>query len=88
MSALEHCRPHGGGRHPPLQYQLPSQAWRRRSSRPDPAVLVAYKCVLSTARRPLALSPSHEHKSLAFMDPSALPDEELPAAYKQLIASR
>jgi hypothetical protein len=34
------------------------------------------------------IDPSHEHVSVAFIDSGTLSDDELPAAYKQLIARR
>jgi 8-oxo-dGTP pyrophosphatase MutT (NUDIX family) len=48
--------------------------------------IVAYECALPTGSVPDALRPSHEHVSVAFLDPPALTTAELPAAYARVIA--
>lgn len=48
--------------------------------------VVAYNCVLPAGVRSTPLQISIEHTEVAFLDPSTLPDPQLPAAYKHLIA--
>ena len=48
--------------------------------------VVAYECQFPTSVEPHALNPSDEHTRLAFLDPAAVPDDELPQAYRELIA--
>lgn len=48
--------------------------------------VVAYDCLLPADEAPERIDPSPEHTSVALLDPGTLRDDELPAAYKQLIA--
>ena len=48
--------------------------------------IVAYACLLPAGSVSDELSPSHEHVSLAFLDPAGLNTSELPAAYARAIA--
>ena len=48
--------------------------------------LVAYECALPVGVSSEAVTPSHEHTAVAFLDPATLSDDELPPAYKWLIA--
>ena len=48
--------------------------------------VVAYGCGLVPGAAPAALSASSEHTRVAFLDPSVVPDLELPQVYRDLIA--
>jgi 8-oxo-dGTP diphosphatase len=50
--------------------------------------VVAYECILAAGSAPGRLRKSHEHESVAFLDTSRLSDDELPAAYRELIERR
>ncbi len=52
--------------------------------------IVAYDCVLEAggAAETQTLLASSEHTRVAFLDPCAVPDAELPQAYRHLIALR
>jgi 8-oxo-dGTP diphosphatase len=50
--------------------------------------VVAYECALAPgAATSVTLPASREHTQVAFLDPSNVPDAELPQAYRDLIAS-
>jgi ADP-ribose pyrophosphatase YjhB (NUDIX family) len=50
--------------------------------------LVAYECTTPIGVSSEPISPSDEHSTVAFLDPRGLSDDELPPAYKRLIARR
>ena len=50
--------------------------------------VVAYDCVLAAGAAAETLQASTEHTRVAFLDPCAVPDAELPQAYRDLIALR
>jgi ADP-ribose pyrophosphatase YjhB (NUDIX family) len=50
--------------------------------------LVAFECMAPAEVVSESISPSDEHSTVAFLDPGTLSDDELPPAYKRLIARR